>query len=150
MSEHPWSFWAVIFLVSTLAFIVISVSCYALDTFRCGIEIVENGDTTFEVGGKCGEPDYREITVLEVKKIRRKKKAARRTITISAGSGYSGVSSGDEKWYYNCGPDRFIYILIFSGSKLVRVERGGYGDEGCLPCPGGPWSERKELYNSKK
>jgi hypothetical protein len=150
MSEHPWSFWAIICLVSALAIFIISVSCYALDTFRCGSEIVKNGDTTFEVAGKCGEPDYREITVLEVKKIKRKKKTIRRTVTITAGSDYSGVSYGDEKWYYDCGPDRFIYVLIFSGSKLIRVERGGYGAEGCLPCPSGLWSERKELFNSKK
>jgi len=150
MSEHPWSFWAYTCLICMLISFIIPVSCYSLDTFRCGSEIVKIGNTTFEVAGKCGEPDYREITVLEVKKIKRKKKTTRRTITVSAGSGYSGVSSGDEKWYYDCGPDRFIYILIFSGSKLNKVERGGYGTEGCLSCPNGSWSERKELFNLKK
>ena len=150
MSEHPWFLSAIICIISALASFIISVSCYALDSFRCGSEIVKNRDTTFEVRGKCGESDYREITVLEVKKSSRKKKTTRRTITVRAGSDYTAVSFGDEKWYYDCGPNRFIYILTFSGSKLNNVERGGYGTEGCLPCPGGPWSERKELYNSKK
>ena len=150
MSKHPWSFFAIIYLISALVFFIVPFSCYALDSFRCGSEIVKNGDTTFEVRGKCGESDYREITVLEVKKSSRKKKTTRRTITVRAGSDYTGVSFGDEKWYYDCGPNRFIYILTFSGSKLNNVERGGYGTEGCLPCPDGSWSERKELFNLKK
>lgn len=151
MSKHPWSSWAIICLISIFtSFFIIPVSCYALDTFRCGSEIVKNGDATLEVGGKCGEPDYREITVLEIKKTKRKKTKQRKTVTVSAGSDYSGVSSGDEKWYYDCGPNRFIYTLTFSGSKLINVERGGYGTEGCLPCPSGSWSVRKELFNLKK
>ncbi len=150
MSKHPWSFWGIICLIPLISFFIAFVSCYALDIFRCGSEIVKNGDTTFEVGGKCGGPDYREITVLEVKKSSGKKKTTRRSIKVYAGSDYSGVSSGDEKWYYDCGPNRFIYILTFSGSKLIKVERGGYGTEGCLPCPSGSWSERKELSHLKK
>jgi len=150
MSEHPWFLSAIICIISALASFIISVSCYALDSFRCGSEIVKNGDTTFEVRGKCGEPDYREITVLEVKKSSKKKKTTRKTITVHAGSDYNGVSFGDEKWYYDCGPNRFIYFLTFSGSELNNVERGGYGTEGCLPCPDGSWSERKELFNFKK
>ena len=150
MSKHLWSFLVIICLISSLSPFITSVPCYALDVFRCGSEIVENGDTAFEVGGKCGGPDYREITVLEVKKSSRKKKTTRRTITVYTGSDYSGVSSGDEKWYYDCGPNRFIYILTFSGSKLIKVERGGYGTEEFLPCPSGSWSQRRELSNLKK
>lgn len=150
MSKHPWSFWGIICLIPSFSFFIAFVSCYALDVFRCGSEIVESGDTAFEVRGKCGGPDYREITVVEVKKSSGKKKKIQRTIMVYAGSDYSGVSSGNEKWYYDCGPNRFIYILTFSGSKLIEVERGGYGTEGCLPCPSSSWSERKELSDLKK
>lgn len=40
---------------------------------------------------------------------------------------YSEETERVEKWHYNCGKGKFIYILKFRGGVLKEIERGGYG-----------------------
>lgn len=75
----------------------------------------------------------------EVEKSVRKKKR------IYTGSEDKTESSGEEEWFYDCGPRRFIYTLRFVDSKLVQIIKGGYGTSKGLPCPSSVWEERKKL-----
>jgi hypothetical protein len=69
--------------------------------FRCGTSLVKVGDTKLEVLEKCGEPTFKELIKTD------------------------GLIV--EKWYYDCGPQRFIQILTFSGGSLQKLETGDYG-----------------------
>ncbi len=44
-----------------VAFFLASISIGAQATMRCGSEIINEGNTTFEVLRKCGEPKNREV-----------------------------------------------------------------------------------------
>ena len=132
-------------LIIALFILYSNTMVFAGSSFRCGNVLVHIGDTIYEVAAKCGEPDYRDITIIEEGNNYRGRVTTRRHIRIYAGSDYDKDSSGNEKWHYDCGSKKFIYILSFTGSKLRKIEAGGYGSDKCLPCPPGSWSERKKL-----
>jgi hypothetical protein len=76
--------------------------------FYCGSHLVSVGDSKSEVQAKCGKPSSKE-----------------------------GRSKAEE-WTYDSGPQSFVQILTFRGSRLVGMETGGYGsgpnkteDAGC-------------------
>ena len=94
--------------------------------FRCGPKLVTIGDTKVEVIGKCGDPTFTETTAV-----------------VSEGSYRSNLPHGKtrdrvtqtiEKWTYNCGPHKFIKILVFRGGTLRYIETGdyGYGESDCV------------------
>lgn len=92
-------------LVIALAAMVAAPSAHA---FRCGTELVQEGDRKFDVIEKCGEPDFRD----------------RRAGTWLRGFGPVGVT---ETWYYNRGPSRLLRILTFRRGRLRSIETGGRG-----------------------
>jgi hypothetical protein len=69
--------------------------------FRCGTYIVSIGDNKLQVLQKCGEPTFKELIKTD---------------------GFIV-----EKWYYDCGSQRFIQTLTFSGGYLQAIEAGDYG-----------------------
>lgn len=76
--------------------------CFAMgesDSMRCKNGIASKGDTTAEVIAKCGQPESR-----------RGSGTYRR-----AGRNYWGT----EEWIYNFGPNEFIYVAVFDGSKAL-------------------------------
>jgi len=75
----------------------------ASDTFRCGPEIVDRGETTVETIISCGEPSFREIL----------------------NPGFKGPRV--ENWFYNCGSGSFIRVLRFVDGRLQDVKTLGYG-----------------------
>jgi len=78
------------------------VSAANADCFYCGSSVVCSGETKMDVIVKCGQPDDSEVT-----------------------SNLDGQSF--TTLYYNCGEGRFIRILKFVGSRLIRIKSGGYG-----------------------
>lgn len=73
------------------------------DTFRCGPEIVNVGDTTGKVFMECGEPTWKEL------------------------AGYRDGLMETQLWYYNCGSSDYLYVLRFVGGRLKGIESQGYG-----------------------
>jgi hypothetical protein len=69
--------------------------------FRCGTQIVSVGDNKLQVLQKCGEPTYKELIKTD---------------------GFIV-----EKGYYDCGSQKFIQTLTFSGGFLQTIEAGDYG-----------------------
>jgi len=76
--------------------------------FRCGTTLVNVGDNKLQVLQKCGEPTYKELIKTD---------------------GFIV-----EKWYYDCGSQRFIQTLTFSAGFLQTIEEGDYG-KGPDRCP---------------
>lgn len=76
--------------------------------FRCGNQLIEEGDRKYDVVEKCGEPDYRD----------------RRAGVFLEGIGPIGAT---EIWYYNEGPTRLLRVLTFRRGRLRSVETGGRG-----------------------
>lgn len=90
------------------------------DAFRCGNDLVGEGDRKYEVLTQCGEPDFRE----------------------SYAEGYlEGIGPVGivEQWYYNSGPGSLVRVLTFHQGRLRSVVTDGHGfDEdrpgvGCGP-----------------
>jgi Protein of unknown function (DUF2845) len=87
-------------IVGLCLVILLSLSSAAYG-FRCGTNIVNVGDNKLQVLQKCGEPTYKELIKTD---------------------GFIV-----EKWYYDCGSQRFIQTLTFSGGYLQVIEAGDYG-----------------------
>jgi len=116
------------FLVSLLlaTITLMSVNCYA---FRCGDEIVSEGDSASAVHSKCGPPTWQETVQVET------------TGTFGGemnrrggfGGQYSEVSEKIEKWYYNCGQFDFVYVLTIRAGQVTKIdtERRGTGKSKC-------------------
>lgn len=82
------------------------------DSMKCGTRLVSTGDTKAKVLLRCGEPFLREMVG--------EKTRYRRFFRWIVGS-YTVVV---EEWTYNLGSTKFLRILTFEGSKLVKIELG--------------------------
>lgn len=101
-----------------LCLILLSSRSHA-DAFRCGTQIVSNGDTTTEVRLKCGQPTSIEEWQEEVSETHSHKHgghhATRRLVeTIT-------------EWTYNRGSHQLIHVLRFRQGRLVDIKTAGYG-----------------------
>jgi len=90
-----------------MGILLIASPAYAL---RCGTNLVEVGDSEAKVLHYCGKPTM---------KTKIKKKVMldgnRESITTII------------QWTYNFGSSDFLYLLNFSGGKLVKISTNGYG-----------------------
>ena len=103
-------------LTSVTALLLLLAAClvHAGDTFRCGSgQIVSVGDLLPDVYVKCGEPTFRDRRI------------------ESSGVGYGRWGHSEivtvEDWIYNLGANEFMYRLIFSNNRLVRIESLDHG-----------------------
>ena len=127
---------------ATFLVFLLCTEAHAESSFRCGNEVVSVGDTTYAVLQECGAPDYREIKVMERITGRRGKHSyGTKVVRVQAGSKYEGVSTGDETWYYDPGPNGFVYVLEFGKSRLSSIKKEGYGSAKGIQS----WEERKKL-----
>ena len=78
-------------------------------SFRCGSDLVQNGDTMHEIRSACGSP-LSETAIGERKKYRIHKKQRLKLESIVYLT----------EWIYEKSDG--IYILTFEGSRLVRKE----------------------------
>ncbi len=110
MANHPAKFvrHLVIRLIAVLSLSMLSgIPAYAL-TMSCGNQIVNEGDRTFDVLRKCGEPAF----------------VSRRFESLLFAYPF-GIEVQD--WYYDLGPNQFVRVLQFRDNRLVSVKIGGYG-----------------------
>ena len=105
---------------------VVGTGGTAFAGFRCGPKLVTIGDTKVEVIGKCGEPTFAETTAVV--------SGDRYGSNLSYGKTRDRVTQTIEKWTYNCGPHKFIKILVFRGGILRDIETSdyGYGKSDCV------------------
>jgi hypothetical protein len=78
-------------------------------SFYCGDRIVDSGQTTAEVAGRCGAPSF-----VEHRDEVRGTVDAPRTVAV-------------DSWTYDRGPGQLVRILTFVDGTLRRIESGGYG-----------------------
>ena len=99
--------------------------------FRCGTELVNEGDTKFEVSHKCGEPDYVESWEEErVQKdfgLRRDYDSHNRRYNWYREPFLVKEQVRIEEWTYNLGPTQFIRYLRFENGILTRISTGDKG-----------------------
>ncbi|MDQ3797443.1 MAG: DUF2845 domain-containing protein [Pseudomonadota bacterium] len=84
-------------------------SAWAL-TLSCDNQIVDEGDRTFDVLRKCGEPTF----------------VYRRFESLLFAYPF-GIEVQD--WYYDFGSNQFVRMLRFRNNRLVSVKIGGYGSD---------------------
>ena len=99
------------FFPALFIFLFISVNASA---FRCGSNIVDVGDTKFDVLKKCGEPADKHGWTEEV-------------IRTHSDNRVLKVFDNIEEWTYNPGDDSFVRVLRFRNSDLIDIETRGYG-----------------------
>lgn len=76
---------------------------------RCGTQLVDEGDFTFQVKQKCGEPDSAQIIGYTLRSARFPAGKREREYAI-------------EQWVY--GPSNGYYdVLTFEGGRLRKIER---------------------------
>ncbi len=93
----------------------------------CVDGIIELGDSKPEVLSKCGEPtsiekseeerikrDFPDLYVERNNRKYREPLFVKEKVTI-------------EEWFYNFGPDEFMYYLLFEKGELISIEVGKYG-----------------------
>ncbi|OPY89171.1 MAG: hypothetical protein A4E73_03190 [Syntrophaceae bacterium PtaU1.Bin231] len=93
-----------------MAALIVAAASTDAAAMRCreGKGMVGEGDTKGKVLIECGEPDNR--------------------IIVSYTYNPSGQAMPSvEKWYYNCGDNRFIYELEFSSDTLNVIRSMGRG-----------------------
>ena len=75
---------------------------------RCGNNLVDVGDTKIEVLAKCGEPALKEEVGEDFSREsdNRDTRKERRYV---------------EKWTYNFGSTRFIYVLTIKNGKVIDI-----------------------------
>jgi len=102
--------------------------CFA---FRCGTELVDEGDSKYEVLHKCGEPSHTESW--EEERIQRDF-GLRREYDSRTGQHYWSRAPllvkekvKIEEWTYNPGPTEFIRYLRFENGILTNISTGDKG-----------------------
>jgi hypothetical protein len=94
----------------------------ATNTFRCGGDLIYEGDARSRVLAKCGEPsDVTHSVALRA--------AApvlwREGHPVYFSNGYVEVPV--EVWTYNLGPNTFVRQLRFEDGTLIEIRTLGYG-----------------------
>lgn len=99
-------FWVVALLTTA---VLVATPAYAM---RCGLTLVAEGQWSYEVLERCGEPIERHVrTVFQ---------------GVNPGYGIAGYSAlwsvVVEEWIYDLGPHRLRRLLRFEGGQLVEIE----------------------------
>lgn len=86
---------------------------------RCPNAVFHEGESSYDVLTRCGEPAFREARV-DVRSL------------VLGGEGAPVIQAESvrvtvELWTYDFGPASFVRHLVFEDGKLVRVETGSYG-----------------------
>lgn len=86
---------------------------------RCKDAVFHEGEGTYEIQARCGEPVFRES------------RADTRTRVVSddpaRAAQADSVTVTVEIWTYDFGPSAFVRHLTFEDGKLVRIDTGSYG-----------------------
>lgn len=90
----------------------------ALGAMRCGSQLVSDGDHKLEVLHKCGPPALIEYRGYQY-----------RTYVPHTlpGAHTQLIGANVEEWTYNFGPRRFMRMVRFADSQVVRIISLDYG-----------------------
>ena len=102
-----------------IIFFLLFSSGQVFAAFRCGPNLILVGDDKAEVLLKCGEPSFSELTSLQSGRL------YGGDLSYDRGPGRSTFFV--EKWYFNCGPHKFIKILTFRNGIVRHIATGDYG-----------------------
>ncbi len=91
----------------------------AVPRARCVDPTFHEGETTYDVLARCGEPAFRDLRVDVQTRILGDEHAP----LVQAAS----VNVTVEVWTYDFGPSTFVRLLTFEDGKLVRIETGSRG-----------------------
>lgn len=91
------------------------------ECLRCGNNLVDVGDEKIDVLRKCGEPTL--VDQWEEEEILVRNPEFDRLGEVKRKRVYVPV----EKWVYNFGPTRFIYIVIFKKGVVTEIQTGDHG-----------------------
>ena len=111
-------------------FIVFGLT-YPCFAFRCGTELVDEGDTKYEVLHKCGEPSH--IESWEEERIQRDYGLRREYDSRTGQYHWSRAPLlvkervKIDEWTYNRGPTEFIRYLRFENGILTNISTGDKG-----------------------
>lgn len=111
------------FLVSVSFFLVGADLAHAM---YCGVNLVREGQSKFDVLQLCGQPAYTDSRITY------------RPVSSGFGPGPRGHQGGYDslpniipvevdEWVYNFGPTQLMPSLLFEGGQLVRIRLLGYG-----------------------
>jgi Protein of unknown function (DUF2845) len=108
---------------STLLLLLLTLSLpvfAATNTFRCGSDLIYEGDARSRVLAKCGEPnDVTHSVALRAPVVWR----YGRPIYFNSGL----IEIPVEVWIYNRGPNSFVRQLRFEDGMLKEIRTLGYG-----------------------
>jgi hypothetical protein len=99
----------------------------AADGMRCGTKLVSDGDSTYDVHTRCGEPKFKTKR-MELRTIRTWVGAP--CVRPGAQCGYSverTIEVQVEEWIYDFGPTQFVRYVTFEDGRLLRIVTGDYG-----------------------
>lgn len=109
-----------LWLVVSGGVIASGLAAAATNTFRCGSDLVYEGDGRSRVLAKCGPPtDIVHSVALRTPAYWR----SGRPIYFGDGP----VEVPVEVWTYNLGPNSFMRRLRFEDGQLIQIETLGYG-----------------------
>jgi len=104
--------------------------------FRCGNDLVSLGDSMADVMLRCGEPTYHHASGAsgKARTIKRKSTSGSEWDQNHEKLSRKRVASRTEyeekvaeTWYYNRGPNDFVYSLHFEGGALTKIVQGNRG-----------------------
>jgi hypothetical protein len=86
---------------------------------RCGQLAFREGERTYDLLARCGEPAVRDVKVVT----RFAKVTSPDGTETEAVAGTTTV----ERWTYDLGPRAFVRLVTLEDGRVVRVDTGGYG-----------------------
>lgn len=105
-------------------------SASAWSTMRCGNRLIDLGDPLYKVKHLCGEPAQEDTSV----EYRIGSRVLRGCSKDSGGRIWCGGSAVEgvveipiHHLIYDFGRNRFVFHLLFEGSRLTALETGDYG-----------------------
>jgi hypothetical protein len=89
---------------------------------RCGTKLVGEGDSTYVVRQKCGDP-VEARSRIELRSVSSAQQLpGGRWVQVSR-----TVEVPIDEWLYDFGANRFLRRVVFEHGRLVNVETEGYG-----------------------
>jgi hypothetical protein len=93
---------------------------------RCGTKLVSDGDSTYDVQSRCGDPTAATRRV----ELRTVRTWVNGPCVKGGGCGHMVERTVEvvvDEWVYDMGPHDFIRYLTFEQGKLLTVRTGDYG-----------------------
>jgi hypothetical protein len=117
------------FLLSALACTVFVSTTVKADGMRCDGKLVSNGDTMYDVQGRCGAPDaVRQHVELRTIRTWVEGPCFRENGVLRCGQFVEQtIQVVVDEWTYDFGPQTLIKLLTFEQGRLLRLATGSYG-----------------------